>query len=36
MIMLRKLTEKKRGDKSLGDLVGWQEIMYIFSKIKSE
>mgnify|MGYP007134192990 CR=1 FL=1 len=24
MIMLRKLAEK-RGDKSLGDLVGWQE-----------
>lgn len=32
MIMLRKLAEK-RGDKSLGDLVGWQEIMYIFSMI---
>ena len=35
MIMLRKLTEK-RGDKSLRDLVGQQEIMYSFSKIKSE
>ena len=35
MIMLRKSTEK-RGDKSLRDLVGRQEIMYIFSKIKSE